>query len=336
MLENSFNTPPPPPPPGLAVRLLSELAGGYGTSFAFANGYWASAATNKVQLWQGLNLAATVFAPGTDSGGLVFATAPNKVLAGSARLDFSTGTVEQLPHWRDGLIEGLEQATMANLSTMNVARSADGSIALVFALHRPPRGIGITDDYSGPAQRLVVLDGQTGQHQATLWEGSELFDRRALAVSQSYLASAAEAVKVWHRANYAPAATLKAGSGVRVITFSADEAWLAVARANGQLEVWNTHDWTINARWQDEERNILSLAWLPDANILATGDTRGLLRFWQIDKDQAPQVVGEFKLTGSQPVEGIGVDPAGQWLVAANRFQQERLVIFEVSTNIPS
>ncbi len=102
-------------------------------------------------------------------------------------------------------------------------------------------------------------------------------------------------------------------SSTLVQEFSFDGKWLAVGEVDGQVSVW---DVAKRARWRrlkGHTEEIVSLAFAPSGDALASVSRDGMVRYWNMERS------GEFRVFEPSygQINGLAYSPDGRWLAAA-------------------
>jgi WD40 repeat protein len=140
--------------------------------------------------------------------------------------------------------------------------------------------------------RISIRDARTGEEQARL-QGDRAI--RALALWRNGLVAAGAAngrVTVWQLPSTQPIATIPASRGgpdeapvapaVLDLQFDPVKARLAIAHADGKVEVRRHDDKSWGVELTGHSREVRSLAFAPDGETLASADARGRVVLWNI------------------------------------------------------
>src|SRR5262249_24083805 len=100
---------------------------------------------------------------------------------------------------------------------------------------------------------------------------------------------------------------------VRSLVYSRDGRYLAVARHDGQIHVWDPNRGQILHRLKDHERACWQVAFSPDSHTLASGGEDRKLRLWDMGSGKAVHVSPEHPAV----IKGVAFRPDGRSVLAA-------------------
>ncbi len=271
---------------GPSVELTGSVAGVRGRRLACGpGGRWASAERRLVMLDGG----ALVTAPRPLDGALRFAAGGAELLAGSERLELSTGAFAALADPRPAVADGAGE-----LEVIAASWDAAGETLAVSAQRRAGARV------PGPRAWLTLLDGRARTPLRSLWAGiSE--PPRQVALEGGVLAADVDArARVWSgeeelAPDAGPVGALALGDGGRV---------LALIGFDGEVTVWRGPEFDRGEHAGDGSRQALAAA--ADAPVLA----------WARAHDVVVWAGGETTALPVPGVQALALDAAGTRLVA--------------------
>ena len=174
--------------------------------------------------------------------------------------------------------------------------------------------------------RWLAHGGDTGLHVWDVAKQQEVLsihdqksvDAVAFSPSGQWLASAIEdgSVQIYSHLPNPAIITLTGEISVTVMSFSADETKLATAVAGPFrrfVRIWDVATQKESAPLMEHTDDVISLAFSPDGQWLATGSVDGVARIWEVATGQE---VTRIQHRGQ--VQTVAFSPDGHWLVTAS------------------
>ena len=328
--ETIYPSSPPSPMPSLSISLtkIAENTTDYGSHLAFSADGHLLAVVNPagaLYLWQDLTPWQTRSRPGEWLDRPFFTTGDRLLVAPQI---FEIKTQQWLPLpplvsvFTADLAEGEPTGGFAVYAS---AWSSDSNDLVVYGEHRPSRRLGDRSTWAGPTKRLLLLEGQTRQLKAVLWQGQGSEAYRTIALHDQFIAAAAVRLRVWDRQTQKPVADLGEHTLViHALQWSADGSLLASGGADQQVILWNTRTWEVQRRWQAHLGEVKALAFHPHNLLLVTGGEDQQIKFWSL----------EGKLLKTElvqgMVEGLAFNPQGDRLAVAQGGTDASIQVYQV------
>jgi WD40 repeat protein len=127
-------------------------------------------------------------------------------------------------------------------------------------------------------------------------------------------------IRVWDIRTGGVLHTLPQRNSIDALVFSPDGTWLAGAGAEKHLRIWNVADWQLVADWVTPGP-IVSVAFSPRGDLIATGQARGLISIWKPGSDQPIRVLREHL----DRVTRLVFTPDGKTLISVSADRTVRL-----------
>ncbi|MBE9059879.1 caspase family protein [cf. Phormidesmis sp. LEGE 11477] len=111
--------------------------------------------------------------------------------------------------------------------------------------------------------------------------------------------------------------TLSSRESIRQLAFSPDGNRLAIASANGLIELWDTRTWQISGRLQEHVGDVNSIAFSPaETSWLASAGTDGTVRLWNTKTNRS---IGSPLQVYGQSVVAVRFSPNGETIASGDR-----------------
>src|SRR5262249_8420519 len=110
---------------------------------------------------------------------------------------------------------------------------------------------------------------------------------------------------------------------VNRVAFSPDGVHLAAGGAarEPELKLWDVATWAANKDLAGHKYPVLSLAFSPKGNLLATGSQEKLIRLWDVASGEGAEFGEEHGLT----VTALAFSPDGKWLASGSYDRKVRV-----------
>lgn len=310
------------PSSAVRPRPLATLPGVFGTRLAFdaTGARWALADGRTLRLGRDAAVEHTVAAP--DPVHDVGWSADGKLLwACPLGYDLAQGAWLKQPSLGAALIGGLDAPPAPEqVGIAAAACSPDGQELLVATRFQPSRALGGSDDYRGPEERVLVLDGKRALRGA-LYGGDR--EHRALAIGPTLYAAGGAAVQLWERPTLRKVGELPHKLVARALAFNAAGDRLAVLTADGAVSLWDLPTRTLLTTFAAHAGDGYAIAFHPTRPLLATGGQDGKLKLWSLDEAAgAVTARAVFEEALGDWVQAVAFAPSGTRLGATARTPQ--------------
>lgn len=303
----------------MKLEKIAELNEGYGAKLAYSprGTWWTSVAHVQFHLWQEQShVKAVDFREA--AGAVAFRGDERELLISPLRYDLEAGIFVTLPPLAPALSAGIAPEMGARSEQFEVGGAAwnpAGNKLVVYTQYRALRRIGASASYSGPARRVLLIDGPTRALDKILWEGSSAEEYRQIAVSAGHIAAGAQTIQLWD-ATGMPRKPLSAHTmNLRDLRFDAAGARLLSADWSGRVILWSIPDGHILADWMVHDGPTRSAVFHPRLPIAATGGEDARLNLFTLDAGKTPTRALSEPLPG--PVDSIAFHPDGERLIVA-------------------
>ncbi|MBN2005133.1 MAG: hypothetical protein JXA21_17370 [Anaerolineae bacterium] len=307
------------------VERIADLDGVYGTHLAFdrEGKRWALADNRSIQLGRDSSLDRQLIA-GEPIYELTWSADDKRLFAGPQIYDLEQDKWQRLPALDAALVAGLDHPpSPERFGVVAAAFAPDGGDLVIAARFRPTRELGARDDYTGPWERLLLLDSDRAL-RGELYAGSD--ERRAIAVGEKFIAAGGATVQIWDRSSLRKVCELEHHKlVVRALAFSAAGDLLATLAADGEVALWNPSAGRLLKSFPAHSGDGYAIAFHPTEPLLATGGQDGALRLWAF----SGRSVYEESLGGW--VQAVAFSRSGTRLAAVARSFSPHLAIYALS-----
>jgi len=84
------------------------------------------------------------------------------------------------------------------------------------------------------------------------------------------------------------------------------------SRGRGEFIVWDAHSWQRQQAWSEPSAMVYALAWNPTGALLVSGDSDGMLRWWDVQRETCVRVRKAHQGT----VQSLKMSPDGSLLAS--------------------
>lgn len=309
----------------LSVLEQASQGGGKHITVAPDNEHWGCLWSNSIYLWHNTTFQQKLHLDSVNCGRPRFSSDSKTLYVGTRVYNLEQHTATNLPISPDSLSSGIDSPPTP--FTVNAsAWSPDVNQWVAYVEYRPLRTRDRQSSYTGISSRVLVLDGQSYQHLATLTESTSRIEYKTLAVSSKFIIGSGLPVIVWDSESYDQIAELeKHDKKLLDICFSPDEDKALTSDGDGKVVLWDTATWEPLYSWQAHDGGTHTVAFHPDTDFIATGSEDGFVRVWDLSDE--PQEVASLQLPAI-PV-GVAFHPSLDWLLTADN--EGNVIIAEIA-----
>lgn len=297
-----------------------RLTEGYGTAFVFApdKSLWMSCYTGVGYLWEGDSIVRTVplsewvdGSPAYDPGKGFF--------CGATQINPKRKAAKTNKKISALLAAGKAEESSPAVRILYTGWVIPGEQLLLSTGFAVPRNESSAPEYSGPKNRLLLVDVGRNKVLKVLGEGSFPFFRTA--TEGKRIAAVSDQLDIWDpegKRHSIPSGDETLFTQTSGIQFSPDAALLALSFENGSIRLFWGDSMEHRSYWQAHERQTTGIAFHPTLPVLASADDSGVLSFWNIQNPDQPSLVCSSN-PDSTAIDAIVFRPDGTLLVASRK-----------------